>query len=533
MKRFTRTLAIEKLGKRILFAVDFPGDANRNGEVQFDDLAVVARNYGLSNRDWSDGDFDGDGSVTDKDFAILTQHFGQSTSELIKQVIVQGNETSDFPSVVIVSNRCSGTIVAAEYVLTADHCILDDIPSNFIVSNGTTVRAVNTFRHPEVDIAVIALGKSITDVLPAPILQTSPSVGETIEIVGFGGGGSINDGPGRDFGTKRVATEQISAVKSAQVEFVLEAAGDAMVNHGDSGGASFVWRSGVRVLAGVHSAYHCASWEACQYSDPTIPGTTGIDVRVDAFAAWINAIIGTPPPPPPGSAPVAEDDYFTIRNPYGYIQSIDVTSNDYDPDGDPIEIVAWSTPAHGQLFHSGHNFSYFPDDDFFGTDSFTYVVSDGRQSDEAVVRFEMVRRVRVRQVDGVLRIRGTDAANVIQIDEVARGLRVTADGESLGIFSNIKLIEVEAGGRDDEVRNNSSTSAIIRGNAGNDILVGGAAVDQIFGGRGDDELRGRRGDDELYGGDGVDRIDGGVGNDVGVDVKSGTTFSNIEQRRRP
>ena len=57
---------------------------------------------------------------------------------------------------------------------------------------------------------------------------------------------------------------------------------------------------------------------------------------------------------------------------------IDVLANDFDPDGDPLEIIDFTTPADGTLSLSGNIFTYQPDQLFFGDDSFTYTISDGR-----------------------------------------------------------------------------------------------------------------------------------------------------------
>lgn len=54
-----------------------PGDDNDDGSVGFDDLIVLARNYGKINAMWADGDFDGDGKVDFADLIILARHYGQ------------------------------------------------------------------------------------------------------------------------------------------------------------------------------------------------------------------------------------------------------------------------------------------------------------------------------------------------------------------------------------------------------------------------------------------------------------------------
>lgn len=51
------------------------GDATNDGVVNFDDLLVVAQNYGKSGRTWSQGDFNGDGIVNFDDLLVTAQHY--------------------------------------------------------------------------------------------------------------------------------------------------------------------------------------------------------------------------------------------------------------------------------------------------------------------------------------------------------------------------------------------------------------------------------------------------------------------------
>lgn len=55
-----------------------PGDADENGKVDFADLVVLARHYGMNSATWADGDFNGDGKVGFDDLVILARNYGQS-----------------------------------------------------------------------------------------------------------------------------------------------------------------------------------------------------------------------------------------------------------------------------------------------------------------------------------------------------------------------------------------------------------------------------------------------------------------------
>jgi VCBS repeat-containing protein len=59
--------------------------------------------------------------------------------------------------------------------------------------------------------------------------------------------------------------------------------------------------------------------------------------------------------------------------------------NDSDPDGDPLTAVKVSDPSHGTLeLNSDGSFTYAPEKDFNGEDSFTYTVADGFTKSEPV-----------------------------------------------------------------------------------------------------------------------------------------------------
>ena len=79
---------------------------------------------------------------------------------------------------------------------------------------------------------------------------------------------------------------------------------------------------------------------------------------------------------PPNSPPVANNDSATVLENSG-ANVIDVLANDSDPDGDALTITAVTQGAHGSVVNNTSNVSYTPGANFFGTDSFTYTISDG------------------------------------------------------------------------------------------------------------------------------------------------------------
>lgn len=57
-----------------------PGDANRDGVVNFTDLLTLARNYNTTGRTWSDGDFTGDGLVNFADLLIVARNYNRTAT---------------------------------------------------------------------------------------------------------------------------------------------------------------------------------------------------------------------------------------------------------------------------------------------------------------------------------------------------------------------------------------------------------------------------------------------------------------------
>ncbi|HMN26742.1 MAG TPA: cadherin-like domain-containing protein [Caldilineaceae bacterium] len=58
--------------------------------------------------------------------------------------------------------------------------------------------------------------------------------------------------------------------------------------------------------------------------------------------------------------------------------TINVLGNDADPDGDPLTITINTPPSHGTATVEGNQIRYTPEAGFVGTDSFTYIVADGK-----------------------------------------------------------------------------------------------------------------------------------------------------------
>ena len=76
-------------------------------------------------------------------------------------------------------------------------------------------------------------------------------------------------------------------------------------------------------------------------------------------------------------APVAVGDSVSTNEDTAIV--INVLANDTDANGDALTASMLTGPAHGKLVKNADgSFGYTPDKDWFGTDSFTYIASDGK-----------------------------------------------------------------------------------------------------------------------------------------------------------
>ena len=80
-----------------------------------------------------------------------------------------------------------------------------------------------------------------------------------------------------------------------------------------------------------------------------------------------------------GDPPVAVDDAYTgVEDQPIVVDPVGVLENDSDPDGSALVAVLETGPSNGSLnLNPAGSFTYVPDANFHGTDSFTYRASDG------------------------------------------------------------------------------------------------------------------------------------------------------------
>ncbi len=90
------------------------GDADRNNAVDFQDLLVLAQNFGGANRSWRQGDFDTDGMVGFDDLLLLAQNYPASRSFEADWQAARGAmpEQAAVPEPAAIAAFASGSILA-------------------------------------------------------------------------------------------------------------------------------------------------------------------------------------------------------------------------------------------------------------------------------------------------------------------------------------------------------------------------------------------------------------------------------------
>ncbi len=274
-------------------------------------------------------------------------------------------------------------------------------------------------------------------------------------------------------------------------------------------------------------------------------------------------------------APVAVEDcnpgYSVNEGSVLNVGAPGVLGNDSDVEGDSMSAVLVSTTSNGTLtLNSDGSFSYTPNADFSGSDSFTYKVSAGQQESETVQVCITVNNVQpsvtltktasptsLPYPGGTFTFTLTITNNTSEpvtitsltdsyplsaqctalVNTVIPGngtvsCTYTVNKTGAGSYTNTATVTVRDNEQSTATSSDSETvvvqspttpvecgpnfvltGQIINGTPGNDLIYGNGGADEIYGLGGDDCIFGGQGLDNLYGGPGNDVIYGNQGDD--------------------
>ncbi|CAK0772714.1 hypothetical protein WCLP8_4910001 [uncultured Gammaproteobacteria bacterium] len=248
--------------------------------------------------------------------------------------------------------------------------------------------------------------------------------------------------------------------------------------------------------------------------------------------------------------PVAgNDNAATLEDTPLVIHAADLLANDTDIDNNPLSIVAVHPHRLGDTvwIEDNGDIVFTPNKDYFGTTSFDYVVSDGRDGTDTgrvAVAVAPVNDVPVAVADAGsttldvpftlhvsdLIANDTDVENnTLTLDSIGNasvGTVSVRDGTWAvlqvpagfsGLVSFEYLVSDGQGGSTTgavTVAVANETATVITGTARNDLLLGSDHDETLVGLESSDLIDAGGGDDTLRGGEGADRLDGGDGFDT-------------------
>ena len=202
---------------------------------------------------------------------------------------------------------------------------------------------------------------------------------------------------------------------------------DVLANDSDADGDSLTIVSVTQPANGQASA---SGGQVLYTPNSGFTGTDSFSYTVeDGFGGEASATV-TVTVQSPNQPPVVGDlTAATLRN---QPVDIDVLASASDPDGDSLGIAGFTQPDNGTVTQSGDVLRYLPNDEFVGSDSFTYTISDGQGGEATgtvIVDVAFANRAPVANPDQA----STTIGQAVTVDVLANDF--DPDGDPLEIVS--------------------------------------------------------------------------------------------------
>ncbi|MEU3923137.1 trypsin-like serine protease [Streptomyces sp. NPDC029004] len=197
---------------------------------------------------------------------------------------------------------CSGTLIDAEWLLTAASCFVDNPAAGLAVpagapklkttavigradltgTQGAERRVVELVPRTDRDVVLARLNRPVAGVAPIALATSAPTAGEQLTFAGYG---RTKD----EWAPLKLHTGTYTVDSAAPTTAAVAGKDGAAACMGDSGGPVVRVINGTATLAALNSQSYQGG---CFGSDTSETRTGGVTARVDDLASWVNSKIG-------------------------------------------------------------------------------------------------------------------------------------------------------------------------------------------------------------------------------------------------
>jgi hypothetical protein len=196
----------------------------------------------------------------------------------------------------------AGTLISANYILTAAHVANDINTGDSVISKYQKYKIAEIVIHPQwekdksKDIALIRLNEAVKKISPVPLFEGRNEPDQNVLIIGNGDNGTGITGPTGNDGKIRAATNRVDEVSNRwlkwdfidpRVDSVRVTEEEGISGPGDSGGPAFIFLNGRAYLAGISSGQSTQNTNGRE----GVYGVREYYVRISSHIEWIRSVL--------------------------------------------------------------------------------------------------------------------------------------------------------------------------------------------------------------------------------------------------